>query len=129
MKKKSAAPVAKPAKRVGAGSKYLDQLVIQIRAFRHPLPEREVLFHPTRKWRMDLAWPDLKVAVEYQGGIFSRQASHSSAANIMRDQEKANEAQLHGWLLIYANAKTVSTGQAVDWVNRALALRRKDSNE
>lgn len=117
------------AKQKGAGSKYLDQLAFQIRAFRHPTPEREVLFHPTRKWRMDLAWPDLKVAVEYQGGIFSRQASHSSTANIMRDQEKANEAQLHGWILIYANAKTVTSGQAVDWVNRALALRRKDSNE
>lgn len=124
--KKATQPKAKPK---GAGSRYLDQLTFQIRAFRHPTPEREVLFHPTRKWRMDLAWPDLKVAVEYQGGIFSRQASHSSTANIMRDQEKANEAQLHGWILIYANAKTVTSGQAVDWVNRALALRRKDSNE
>lgn len=104
---------------------YLEQLAFQIKAFKHPTPEREITFHPTRKWRFDLAWPDIKVAVEYQGGIFSRRASHSSISGIQRDQEKSNEAQLHGWIVIYANAFTVKSGQAVDWVNRAIALRSK----
>lgn len=117
--------MSKPLKpRSRARIDYVEKLVFQIRAFRHPAPQREVLFHPTRKWRFDLAWPDWKVAVEYQGGIFSRQASHSSVAHIMRDQEKANEAQLYGWTLIYANAKTVTSGQAVDWINRAIELRK-----
>ena len=33
-------------------------------------PVYEYKFHPTRRWRFDLAWPDKKVAVEVQGGIF-----------------------------------------------------------
>lgn len=32
-----------------------------------PPYQTEVLFHPTRKWRMDYAWPDLKIALEVHG--------------------------------------------------------------
>ena len=119
---KSAKPIRE--KRTQPRTDYVHRLLTQIRAFKHPVPAQEVLFHPTRKWRFDLAWPELKVAVEYQGGIFSRQASHSSISHIMRDQQKGNEAQLHGWIVIYANAATVNSGQAIDWINRAIELRK-----
>lgn len=29
-------------------------------------------FHPDRMWRFDFAWPDRKVAIEFQGGTFGR---------------------------------------------------------
>ena len=124
-KRKAKPSIAKrsTAPRKPARSKYLDKLIFQIRAFRLPVPEQEVVFHPTRKWRMDLAWPNLKIAVEYQGGIFTGQASHTSIPNILRDQEKNNEAQILGWIVIYANARTVESAQAVDHIRRAIETR------
>lgn len=121
MKKTTAKSVKRPKNR-----KYIDQLLVQIRAARFPAPKEEVLFHPTRKWRFDLAWPDFKIAVEYQGGIFSRLASHSSVTNMLRDQEKANEAVLHDWILITVNARTVISAQAINWIRRAFKLRRQN---
>ena len=35
-----------------------------------PEPELEYRFHPFRKWRFDFAWPEQKVAVEMEGGVF-----------------------------------------------------------
>mgnify|MGYP006149714629 CR=1 FL=1 len=31
-------------------------------------PVKEHKFHPKRKWRLDLAWPEEKLAVEIEGG-------------------------------------------------------------
>jgi hypothetical protein len=60
------------------------QLAEQCRVLYLPVPVLEHVFHPTRKWRFDLAWPDLmrpysaigtlapgpKLAVEIDGGTF-----------------------------------------------------------
>lgn len=105
------------------GTRYLAHLTRDLRALGLPEPEREVTFHPTRKWRLDLAWPDSRVACEYDGGLFTGEASHTSVKGLLRDQEKANEAQLAGWILLRVSAKTVVSGEAVRWIARALEAR------
>lgn len=70
---------------------------------------REYRFHPERKWRFDYAWPNLKIAVEYDG-IMHRTVGHNSLAGILRDSEKINEAQRIGWRVFRANAKNVEDG-------------------
>lgn len=55
-------------------------------------------FHPTRKWRFDFAWPDLKVACEIDGGIFSR-GRHVNPRGFIADCEKSNAATQLGWRL------------------------------
>ena len=55
-------------------------------------------FHPTRKWRFDFAWPDLKLACEIDGGIFSR-GRHVNPRGFIADCEKSNEATRLGWRL------------------------------
>jgi hypothetical protein len=35
------------------------------------VPTREYVFAPPRKWRFDFAWPDIKLAVEINGGIWN----------------------------------------------------------
>jgi len=92
---------------------------MQIRVAGLPMPEREVRFHAQRRWRFDLAWKDRLIAVEYQGGVFNRQASHSSIGGLTRDYEKFTEASLAGWRLILVTAKTVESGEAIDWISRA----------
>lgn len=49
-----------------------------------------------RDWRFDFAWPEQMVAVECEGGIYTRQA-HGSISGILRDIEKYNAATSLGW--------------------------------
>jgi very-short-patch-repair endonuclease len=66
------------------------------RALGGPKLEREVVFHPVRKWRFDFAHPETRVAIEIQGGTFGR-GRHSRHAGIKGDCEKFNAALLEGW--------------------------------
>lgn len=65
-----------------------------------PDPVTEYRFHPTRRWRMDFAWPAHQVAVELQGGLWTHGA-HTRPAGVQRDMEKHNAATLAGWRLLY----------------------------
>ncbi|NBW12840.1 MAG: hypothetical protein EBR82_32935 [Caulobacteraceae bacterium] len=59
-------------------------------------PVREHRFHATRKWRFDLAWTRLKVAVELHGGTWKRKSGHNGAG-VAKDAAKINAAQELGW--------------------------------
>ena len=62
-------------------------------------PETEYVFHPTRKWRFDFAWPSIKLAVEYEGGKPGFHNSHGKWYGQRRDLEKYNEAIVEGWVV------------------------------
>jgi very-short-patch-repair endonuclease len=87
-----------------------------------PDPLEEYRFHPARRWRFDLAWPAHKVAVEIDGGTFSG-GRHVSGVGHARDSEKANEAQLLGWVVLRVIPDWVRDGRALALVERALALQ------
>lgn len=92
-----------------------------MRAFKFPTPTREFRFDPIRKWRFDFAWPDQKVAVELDGGIWTK-GGHSTGTGIMRDMEKSNAAQLDGWLVLRFSDKHLEDGSAIEQTKRALGL-------
>lgn len=74
---------------------------------------------------MDWAWPEYLIAVEYQGGLYMKsQSGHRSIKGLRRDYEKVTEAQLLGWIVILIEPKTVRSGQALEWLENALALRK-----
>jgi hypothetical protein len=56
-------------------------------------------FHPTRKWRADIAIPTLKALIEYEG-ISSAKSRHTSITGFSNDCEKYNQAQLIGWKVL-----------------------------
>ena len=64
-----------------------------------PEPELEYRFHPFRKWRFDFAWPEQKVAVEMEGGVFIGGA-HTRGGHYQSDCEKYNAAVLLGWRIL-----------------------------
>lgn len=64
-----------------------------------PLPEKEYRFHPVRRWRFDFAWPDLSVAVEIEGGVWTR-GRHTRPLGYEADLEKYNTAALLGWTVL-----------------------------
>lgn len=67
----------------------------------YPRPQEEFAFHCTRKWRFDFAWPEKKLALEVDGGIWQRGGGgHSHPLGIERDIEKYNAAALIGWRIL-----------------------------
>lgn len=64
-----------------------------------PKPTLEWKFHPKRKWQADLAWPELMIAVEIEGGVFTR-GRHTSPQGFIGDMEKYNAYAVMGILLI-----------------------------
>lgn len=65
----------------------------------------EYRFAKPRRWRFDWAIPEIMVAVEYEGGIFDRNGSHTSVKDITRDVEKYNAAAIAGWKVLRYTAK------------------------
>jgi very-short-patch-repair endonuclease len=59
-------------------------------------PKEEYRFHPKRRWRFDLAIPELKVAIEIEGGIWTG-GRHTRGTGYQKDMEKYNAAQMLGW--------------------------------
>lgn len=105
-----------------ARSALVEALCAQIQAARLPKPQTELRFHPTRKWRLDLAWPDIFVGVEIHGGIWT-EGRHTRGAGFQADREKMNEAALLEWLVLEVTDKHIRSGQALEWIERALEVR------
>ena len=83
-------------------------------------PQREYMFHPTRKWRLDFAFPDRKIAVEYEGMAFKVEKSrHTTISGFSNDCEKYNELAIAGWTLVRVNAKLIDSGIAATQIARA----------
>lgn len=92
-----------------------DALALQIRALKLPVPVREHRFDAVRKWRFDFAWPDLMLAVECQGGIWSK-GGHSTGVGITRDLEKLDAAHRLGWTVYQCGAALIKSGQAAETI-------------
>lgn len=89
-----------------------------------PDPVCEYRFHLNRKWRFDYAWPDYMVAVEVNGGVWSR-GRHTRGAGYINDREKINEAQIQGWVVLEFTPQQMKTWEAKETIERALEMRRK----
>lgn len=87
-----------------------------------PEPEREVAFHPRRKWRLDYAWPKHKIAVELQGGIFGK-GGHVRGLQYSKDREKMVEAQKLGWIVFEVTEVHLRERSVHDWIEAALRSR------
>jgi very-short-patch-repair endonuclease len=70
----------------------------------------EYKFLPDRKFRFDLALPDLRIGIECDGGQFSGGHRHNVA--IERDYEKANLAQMNEWKILRFTNRQVLDGTA-----------------
>ena len=60
-------------------------------------PVAEYQFAPPRRWRFDYAWPDSRVAVEFDGGQW---VAHGGRHNRDTDREKLNHAAALGWRVL-----------------------------
>ena len=98
-----------------------ETLLIQIRDQGLPLPEREYRFSPPRRWRFDFAYPDLMLAVECEGGVWSQgQHGHSNALRFIEDCEKYNAAVILGWRVLRFTERPIYSWQAVEVLAKAI---------
>lgn len=65
-----------------------------------PKPVFELVFAPPRRWRFDIAWPDHKLAIEVQGGIFTG-GRHTRGAALIKEHEKLNKSASMGWRVLF----------------------------
>ena len=87
---------------------------------------RELKFSKKRKFRFDFAIPDMKIAIECEGGIFmGKYARHTNPMGYARDTTKYNLASLEGWKLLRYTTVTIDNAEN----EIALALLPKYKND
>lgn len=67
-------------------------------------PVREYEFTDVRKWRLDFAWPKIKLAVEVHGA-----GRHNRMKGQREDMQKINAATELGWRVLCYQAGSVKT--------------------
>ena len=100
-----------------------DLLLFQMKALGLK-PKTEYKFHPTRKWRADFAFPEQRVLVEFEGGVYS-QGRHTRGRGFEKDCEKYNSAALMGYHVFRFTAGMVKDGSAVHIIERAVENGRQ----
>lgn len=90
-----------------------------------PKPEAEVRFAPPRKFKFDWAYPDLRLAIEREGGIWIKGGGrHNRPTGYLKDLEKYNLAAVMGWTVLRYTPAMERSGEALRLVERALKERR-----
>jgi len=75
-------------------------------------PVMEYRFHPTRRWRLDFAWPDIRLAVEIEGGTWGV-SRHTTGTGFAEDCVKYNAAVALGWRVLRYTTGYVKDGSAI----------------
>lgn len=90
-----------------------------IRAAGLPEPVKQYQFCPTRKWRADFAYPDQRVLIEVEGGIWT-QGRHVRGQGYINDIEKYTTAALMGFTVVRLAPEHIENGIAIAWIRQAL---------
>ena len=75
----------------------------------------EYRFDDTRKWRIDYAIIDHKIAIEVEGGAWTR-GRHTRGAGFIADMDKYNELTRHGWRLIRVTPQKLMSMKTINLI-------------
>lgn len=84
-------------------------------------------FHPSRKWRFDLAIPSVKLAVEIEGAVYTN-GRHTRGTGFLNDIEKYNEAAMLGWTLLRFTHVKHSNQEVIETLRKLLAHKMGSSD-
>jgi very-short-patch-repair endonuclease len=104
-------------------ARFEDLFGFQLAAEKAPAVERQFRFAAElgRQFRWDFAWPDRKLAVEIQGGIWKRGGgAHSHPTDILRNMRKYNAGTALGWRLLQFSTDEVKSGSALQYTMTVL---------
>lgn len=84
---------------------------------------KEHVFHWTRQWRFDYAIPELKVAVEIDGAVWSY-GRHNRPEGYINDLEKLNTAASMGWLVLRFTTEDRLKNATLSLIMETIRLRK-----
>jgi very-short-patch-repair endonuclease len=90
-----------------------------------PPPVPELGFCDGRKWRFDFCWPVRMLALEVDGGGWTR-GRHHRPKGYAKDCEKLNAAVLLGWRVLRVTPQMVASGAALELVRKALGKEKEN---
>ncbi|HXI19140.1 MAG TPA: hypothetical protein VNM48_22470 [Chloroflexota bacterium] len=85
-----------------------------------PAAVKEHVFAPPRRYRFDRCWPEQRLAVEVEGGVWLAQTGHTSGQGITANCEKSALAAVKGWRLMRVTGNQIKSGEAAQWIRAAL---------
>jgi hypothetical protein len=85
----------------------------------------ELRFHPTRRWRFDVAIPELMLAIEIEG-VTRDGGRHQRLQGFLEDMRKYNAATLLGWRLLRFAPTMVRTGVALQVIEQAVQGEKRN---
>ena len=114
-------------------TKWEDRFRALVKGLGAPPWREQYVFHDSRKWRFDFAWPERKIAFEMEGAIWMKGfggrtgGGHSHPMGIEKDIEKYNAAAIAGWCVIRITdkmlpARTLFFAEAAQLVTAAFKL-------
>ncbi len=91
-----------------------------------PVPVPEYKFCPTRRWRLDYAWIDYKLALEVEGGIWIT-GRHNYPSGFLKDIEKYNTLTLMGWKLIRCTPSDIKSLRIIATLQDFFSMCQNDT--
>ena len=85
-----------------------------------PEPCREYRFCYGRRWAFDYAWALSEVALEIEGGVWTR-GRHVRPKGFIADIEKYNAAAEMGWRVIRATPEMIEDGSILTLLDKMLS--------
>jgi hypothetical protein len=88
-----------------------------------PAGEPQYRFASPRRWRFDRAWPERKISLELEGGVYRKGGGwHQSIQRYTADAEKYSTAAVMGWVVVRCTGAQVRDGTMVRLLKQAFGL-------
>jgi very-short-patch-repair endonuclease len=100
-------------------SKLEDMFRFYMQIKRIPKAIEEYRFDKVRKWRFDFAYPELKIAIECEGGVWN-QGRHTRGSGFVKDCDKYNSAVLQGWKVLRYTTSNIK--DCINDINKLIDL-------
>ncbi len=107
--------------RKSTGNRYAPIVAAICRMNRWPEPLAEQRLIPGRRFSCDLVWPDARLVVEVQGGVWLRRGGHTGGQAQIDDMFKFNELTLLGWRVLQVMPQQVNDGTLTELLTRVFA--------
>src|SRR5690625_361976 len=79
----------------------------------------ELRFHPIRRWRFDFAIPGHMIAIEKEGGVWTR-GRHTRGKGYINDMEKYNNATALGWKVLRFTPDQMLKKETLDIIKKTV---------
>lgn len=86
---------------------------------------KEFMFHPTRKWRADYAFPNKKLLVEIEGGFWTG-GRHGRGGGAIKDMCKYNAATVMGFAILRFTPQQANNGEAIQVISDWFLANRRE---